>query len=135
MTYCNNDQGQAFESPVSTGISNWWSDAYGEGPRMVYPAFAGVPEWAPPREDHLLYSQGVIKAVAYSARRLEYEAADAVGVEDLRLSFQPKQIVASGSVLSERAQLDAEGYTLRDLGGGDYAVTIRRAHAGKVIVQ
>ena len=55
VTYCNNDQGQAFESPVSTGISNWWSDAYGEGPRMFYPAFAGVPEWAPPREDRLLY--------------------------------------------------------------------------------
>ena len=102
---------------------------------MFYPAFAGVPEWAPPREDHLLYSQGVIKAVAYSARRLEYEPADAVGVEYLRLSFQPKQIVASGTTLSKRAQLDAEGYTLGDLGKGDYALTIRRAHAGKVVVQ
>jgi len=31
--------------------------------------------------------------------------------------------------------LNAEGYTLRDLGNGDYAVAIRRAHAGKVVVQ
>ena len=102
---------------------------------MFYPAFAGVPEWAPPREDHLLYSQGVIKAVAYSARRLEYEATDRAGVEYLRLSFQPKQIVASGTALPKRAQLNAEGYTLRDLGNGDYAVAIRRAHAGNVVVQ
>jgi len=135
VTYCNNDQGQANESPVSTGISNWWSDSYGEGPRMFYPAFAGVPEWAPPREDHLLYSQGVIKAVAYSAGSLEYEPADAVGVEYLRVAFPPKKISASGTALSKRAQLDAEGYTLRDLGKGDYALTIRRAHAGKVVVQ
>ena len=135
VTYCNDDQGQANESPVSTGISNWWSDSYGEGPRMFYPAFAGVPEWAPPREDHLLYSQGVIKAVAYSAGRLEYEPADAIGVEYLRVSFQPKTISAAGTALSKRAPLDAEGYTLRDLGEGDYALTIRRAHAGKVVVQ
>jgi hypothetical protein len=31
--------------------------------------------------------------------------------------------------------LDAEGYMLKNLGNGDYAVTIRRAHAGKVVVQ
>jgi len=135
VTYCNNDQGQAFESPVSKDISNWWSDAYGEGPRMFYPAFAGVPEWAPPGEDHLLYSQGVIKAIAYSPRKLEYEPTDAAGVEYLRLSFQPTRVTASGSALSQRAQLDAEGYMLKNLGNGDYAVTIRRAHAGKVVVQ
>jgi hypothetical protein len=102
---------------------------------MFYPAFAGVPEWAPPGEDHLLYSQGVIKAIAYSPRKLEYEPTDAAGVEYLRLSFQPTRVTASGSPLSQRAQLDAEGYMLKNLGNGDYAVTIRRAHAGKVVVQ
>jgi hypothetical protein len=44
VTYCNNPVGQAFESPVSKDISNWWSDCYGECPRMFYPAFAGVPD-------------------------------------------------------------------------------------------
>jgi hypothetical protein len=121
VTYCNNAVGQAFESPVSKDISNWWSDEYGECPRMFYPAFAGVPEWAPPGEDHLLYSRGVIKRVTYSPQRVEYEPAEAMGVEYLRLSFHPKRIAA--------------GYTLRDLGKGDYALTIRRTRAGKVVVQ
>ncbi len=48
VTYCNTTDGEAFESPVSKDISNWWSDCYGECARMFYGAFAGVPEWAPP---------------------------------------------------------------------------------------
>ena len=42
VTYCNNAVGQATESPVSIKkpISNWWSDCYGECPRMFYHAFA-----------------------------------------------------------------------------------------------
>jgi len=135
VTYCNNDVGQGFESPVSKNISDWWSDLYGEGPRMIYPAFAGVPEWAPPGENHILYSQGVIKRVSYAAKRVEYMPAEVGGVEYLRLSFHPKKIVVGRKALSPRVQLDSEGYTLRDLGKGDYAVTIRRQRAGEVIVQ
>jgi len=55
VTYCNDSTGMAFESPVSKGISSWWSDCYGECPRMFYHAFAAVPEWAPPHENHILY--------------------------------------------------------------------------------
>ena len=43
VTYCNNSEGQAFESPVSKNVSNWWSDCYGECPRMFYHAFAAFP--------------------------------------------------------------------------------------------
>ena len=48
VTYCNDSNGMANESPLSKDISNWWSDCYGEGPRMFYHALAAVPEWAPP---------------------------------------------------------------------------------------
>ncbi len=34
VTYCNDETGFAFESPVSKGIQSWWSDCYGECPRM-----------------------------------------------------------------------------------------------------
>ena len=44
VTYCNNSDGMAFESPVSKGISTWWSDCYGECPRMFYDVFAAIPE-------------------------------------------------------------------------------------------
>jgi hypothetical protein len=27
---------------------------------MFYQAFAAMPEWTPPREDHILYSYGVL---------------------------------------------------------------------------
>ena len=67
VTYCNDSSGQAFESPVSKDVPSWWSDCYGECPRMFYHAFAAVPEWAPPGENHILYSEGVLKDVSYAA--------------------------------------------------------------------
>jgi len=66
VTYCSDDNGMAFESPLSKGVSNWWSDCYGEGPRMFYHAFAAMPEWAPPNQNHILYSAGVLRDVRYS---------------------------------------------------------------------
>jgi hypothetical protein len=135
VTYCNNDDGLAFESPVSKNVGTWWSDAYGEGPRMFYPALAGVPEWAPHGENHILYSQAVIRQVSYAPKRVEYLPAEPSGIEYLRLSFLPVKILAGGKALTKRENLTTAGYTVRDLGKGDYAVTIRRQRAGKVVVQ
>jgi hypothetical protein len=134
VTYCNNPVGQAFESPVSKDISNWWSDCYGEGPRMFYPAFLGVPEWAPPKENHILYSVGVLTKVSYSDGRLQYTPTDGAGTEYLRLAFLPSSISVGGGRLSARSDLKAEGYTLRSLGRGDYSVNIRRMRAGDVVI-
>ena len=127
VTYCNNPVGQAFESPVSKDISNWWSDCYGECPRMFYPAFAGIPEWAPPRENHILYSEAVLKEVSYAARKVQYTSTEGVGTEYLRLAFEPTRITLNGAKLSLRPDLRAQGYTVRDLGGGDYAPLGRAA--------
>lgn len=135
VTYCNNPVGQAFESPVSRDISNWWSDCYGECPRMFYPAFAGVPEWAPPRENHILYSEAVLKEVSYAARKIQYTPTEAPGTEYLRLSFQPARITVNGAKLSLQPNLNSEGYTVRNLGKGDYALNIRRMKAGTVVIQ
>jgi len=135
VTYCNNPAGQAFESPVSKDISNWWSDCYGECPRMFYPAFAGVPEWAPPHENHILYSAGVLKDVSYGARRIAYTSPEGAGTEYLRLAFRPTRITVEGADLSLRPDLNSEGYTLRDLGKGDYSVNIRRVRVGNVVIQ
>jgi hypothetical protein len=134
VTYCNNSDGQAFESPVSKDISNWWSDCYGEGPRMFYHAFAAVPEWAPPGENHILYSVGVLKNVSYAGRKIQYTPTDGVGTEYLRLAFTPSSITANGVKLSLRPDLKEEGYTVRNLGSGDYAVNVRRMRAGEVVI-
>ena len=135
VTYCNTADGQALESPVSKDISNWWSDCYGECPRMFYPAFAAVPEWAPPGENHILYSEGILKDVSYGAGTVRYTPAGATGLEYLKLNFRPVAITVNGAGLSLKADAQEEGYTLRALGENDCAVTIRRMRAGRVEIR
>jgi hypothetical protein len=134
VTYCNDENGMAFESPLSKGISSWWSDCYGEGPRMFYHAFAGVPEWAPPGENHILYSESVLKNVFYKDKEIQYTATNSSGVEFLRVAFKPSSVTLKGNRISVRTDLSKQGYTLRDLGNGDYAVTIKRMNQGNVVV-
>lgn len=136
IAYCNNPVGQANESPVSIqDQGNWWSDEYGECPRMFYAAFAGVPEWAPPRENHILYSAAVLKDVSYAPGKVQYTATQVFGTDHLHLAFRPTQITLKGSKLSLRTELGSKGYTVRDLGGGDYAVKIGRSETGQVVIE
>jgi hypothetical protein len=135
VTYCNTDEGVGIESPVSTGISSWWSDEYGEAPRMVYHVLAGVPEWAPPRQNHVLYSAGVLRRVVYAPRRVAYEPTDADGTEYLRVAFAPGRVTVGATAVGARSDTSSEGYVLRPLGGGDYALTIRRTRPGAVVVE
>lgn len=96
---------------------------------MFYHALAAVPEWAPPHENHILYSQGILKNVGYEASKIRYTATDKKGTEYLRLSFKPKRILLNGK------QLAPSGYSVKSLGSGDYAVTIRREKSGQIIVE
>lgn len=134
VTYCNDSTGKAFESPLSKGILSWWSDCYGECPRMFYHAFAAIPEWAPPGENHILYSNGILKNVSYQSQKVEYTPAEKRGTEYLRLSFKPTKVTINGNKISLDTHLKDEGYTVKNLENGDYAVTINRLKAGKVIV-
>jgi len=133
VTYCSDSSGLVFESPVSKGVSSWWSDCYGEGPRMFYHALAAIPEWAPPHQDHILYAQGILKEVRYEANKVHYIATDETGTEFLRLSFKPGKILLNG----KRIELQdiKTGYSIRPLGGGDFALTIKREKAGQVVIE
>jgi hypothetical protein len=135
VTYCNTPDGQAFESPVSKHISNWWSDCYGECPRMFYPGFAGVPEWAPPGENHILYSDAVLKDVSYAPGEVRYTSTQQPGTEYLRLAFHPTHITLDGADLAPRPDLNSHGYTTRDLGNGDFAVNVRRGQTGTIVIR
>jgi hypothetical protein len=134
VTYCNMPNGQAVESPESKDISNWWSDLYGECPRMFYPALASVPEWAPPGENHILYSESVLKDVSYAAGRIQYTATTVGGTEYLRVAFHPKRITIDGASMHSQPERSGDGYTIRDLGHGDYAISIGRKNAGTVTI-
>jgi hypothetical protein len=135
VTYCNDPEGKAFESPLTAWISSWWSDCYGECPRMFYHVFAGIPEWAPPGENHILYSEGILKNVVYGDRRIEYTATNTNGIDYLRVNFKPESITENKVLLGELTKLDKTGYQLRDLGNGDYALIIKRAEAGRIVIK
>jgi hypothetical protein len=127
VTYCSDSSGLAFESPLSNGVTSWWSDCYGEGPRMFYHALAAIPEWAPPGENHILYSTTVLKNVIYERNRIRYQGMIADGLEFFRVSFKPKNILVNG--------VPTKDYLLRSLEQGDYAITLKRHIAGKVIIE
>lgn len=133
VTYCSDANGLAFESPLSKGINSWWSDCYGEGPRMFYPAMAAVPEWAP-HEDHILYSETVLKNVLYAPNKIQYNATSAEGIEYLKLIFKPTKIMVNDIVISMRSDTNQQGYILKKLKDGDYALTLKRVKAGNVII-
>jgi hypothetical protein len=134
VTYCNDSNGMAFESPVSKGILSWWSDCYGECPRMFYQAFAGVPEWAPPGEDHILYSEGILRDVKYAERNVKYTAATDNGVEFLRLSFKPHRVTINGKEIFAGKVLFPDTYLLRRLGKGDYSLILKHIGPGEVLI-
>jgi hypothetical protein len=80
----------------------------------------------------LLGSTSVVQSVAYGRRRLSYRTFAAKSSEVLRLGYLPRSVVA-GHTLAARNDLDAEGYVVRALGGGDYSIRIR--HDGSRQIQ
>ena len=134
VTYCNDTTGKAFESPVSKDVHSWWSDSYGECPRMIYHVFAAIPEWAPAHEDHILYSENVLKDVSYDDKKVEYTAMQKAGTEFLRLSFKPTVITLDGEKISSGSHKSNESYALKDLGNHDYTLQIHRMKPGRVII-
>ncbi len=95
-TYSVDRNGRAQDGPTDT-VGRWWSDCYGEFPRMFYYGFAAVPEWAPARENHLLYSNGVQRNVRYGTRRISYTATSRLGTDYCRLAFSPATITLNGA--------------------------------------
>jgi len=134
VTYCNDTNGLATESPVSKNISNWWSDCYGEGPRMFYHAFAAIPEWVPPGENHILYSECVLKNVFYQSNKLMYTATMNSGIEFIKLSFKPDKIILNGSEIPLLSEEDKQGYTLKNLKDGGYVIRISRKKTGDIVI-
>ena len=97
VTYCNDSTGMAFESPVSKGILSWWSDCYGECPRMFYHAFAAVPEWAPPHENHILYSEGILRDVSYAEKQVKYTATSEMVSSISGCPLNPRRDIIAGT--------------------------------------
>ena len=101
---------------------------------MFYHVFAAIPEWAPAGENHILYSASILKDVTYSEKSVKYTATQKAGTDYLRLSFKPSAITVNGKKVSMLSDKSEEGYTLKEMGNGDFSVTLKRIRAGKVVV-
>jgi hypothetical protein len=112
----------------------WFSDGYADYLRSFNWAMAAIPELAPVGQDHLLGSTSVVQAVSYRRGRLDYRTFDRRSVEVLRLSYRPGHVRAGARTLAERSELGGEGYVVRPLGQGDFAVRIRHDDAFRISV-
>ncbi len=112
----------------------WFEDGYGDAGRSFTWAMGAVPEFAPIGENHLLRSTSIVNKVAYRKGSIEYQTFDKVGTEVLRVNFRPVCVMAGDSRLSEHDDLKDDGYSLRELPGGDYEVQLRHVQSNELSV-
>ncbi len=116
---------------------SWFKIAHPMALKHVLRSIAWMPElMGPNRENHLMRSSSVVKRVVYGKDRVSYSVFDAPAssIDVLRLSYNPKSIVANSNALVPRADLSANGYTVRELKGGDYIVGIRRDGSTEIVI-
>ena len=91
-----------------------------------------IPEFAPVAENHLLRSSSVVQKVVYEDHAIQYRTFDPEATEVLRLRFKPARISAGETALKERKDLEADGYTIQTLPGGDFIIRIRHSESGEI---
>lgn len=114
------------------GGQYWFSDGYSDYLRHFNWVMGAIPELAPVDEDHLLHSSTVVQRVQYGDRSLRYRTFDRDGSEVLRLTYKPSRVMAGSRTLLERGEPTEEGYTVKPLPDGGYAVRIRRTQSTEI---
>ncbi len=116
----------------------WFKIAHPMALKHVLGTMAWLPEiFGAPRENHLMRTSSVVTGVTYGDGRVAYSTnqAPAGSVDVLRLAFRPSAVMADGKPLASRADLEQNGYQVRDLRGGDALVTIRHDGCREIVVQ
>ena len=131
-TYMTYENGVVAVGP--SWLGTWFSDGYSDYIRHYMEGLGAIPQWAPTDEDHLLRSTSVVQKVSYKPDNIQYKTFDDAGTEVLRITGKPKNITLNGKAISERKDLDAEGWTWEafDKGG---ALRIRHDNGSEVIIQ
>jgi dienelactone hydrolase len=99
----------------------WFSDGYADYLRSFNWGMALLPDLAPKRQNHLLGSSSVVRAISYGRNRVSYTTFAEAATEVLRLKFRPTSV--SGGEM-----------TVQPAGGGDYVVRVQHAHARRIIL-
>lgn len=129
-TYMMQNNGQSSDGPTSS-VGYWWSDCYGEAPRMYYYGLAAVPEWAPPDENHLVQASSLVRSIQYGVDAIRYVTCDNAGTEVLRLAVPPTNVLSGGVPLPRRDDLEQAGWTYNP---GDGVLRIRHDETNRVRV-
>jgi hypothetical protein len=133
-TYFTLSDGRVSCCGLGFGGQFWFSDGYSDYIRHFLWGMGAVPDFAPVGENHLLRSSSVVQKVTYGNASVEYRTFDNAATEVLRLNFKPARVTAGGKALPERKDLKEEGFTVRPLPGGDYAVRLRHLESGEVSI-
>lgn len=115
----------------------WFKIAHPMALKYVLRTMAWLPEVAgASRENHIVRSSSVVKRVVYGKDRITYSTYDAPpnSVDVLRLAYTPASVTAGGKALDARSDLASNGYTVRQLPGGDAILTIRRDGATEIAI-
>ncbi|MCX7428630.1 MAG: malectin domain-containing carbohydrate-binding protein [Planctomycetia bacterium] len=94
-------------------------------------------EFGAARENHILRASSVVSSVVYGKGKVAYATFDAPAesVDVLRLAFRPETVTADGEPLSARADLKANGFTVKELPCGDSIVSVRHDGKNRVTVE
>lgn len=139
-TYDVHDTGVVEDNIDGGGIAadGWTNAAVPSALKWTLRTMSWLPEiMGAARENHIMRSSSVVSSVVYGKGKIDYSTFDAPSnsVDVLRLAFEPTKITADGQALASRADLSANGYTVKALPVGDYIVTLRRDGATKISVE
>lgn len=102
-SYMSNDDGT-----VNVGVDRpdyynqcWFTDGYFDYVPHFMDGMASMPELAPADSDHMLRSTSVVQEINYKPYQISYRTFDADGRQNLRLTFQPREIHAGGKPLAQ----------------------------------
>ncbi|HUC20065.1 MAG TPA: Ig-like domain-containing protein, partial [Candidatus Polarisedimenticolaceae bacterium] len=108
-TYMARSNGVVIDGP---SVNNqWFTDGYGDYIRHFMVGMGAVPEFAPNGQTHILQTSSLVKSVDYSnANSLTYQTFDNTGIETIKVSRQPTSVTLGGSALTQRGDLNAQGW-------------------------
>lgn len=116
----------------------WFKIAHPMALKHLLGTVAWMPEgFSPCRENHIVRSTAVTSAVEYGPGKIAFSTFDAPPgtVTVLRLAFVPESIIGQPyGPIASRQDLGHNGYTVRQLPGGDCLVTIRHDGVRSLVI-
>jgi hypothetical protein len=128
-TYMTYENGVVAVGPEWPG--SWFSDGYGDYIRHFMEGMAAIPEWAPAGEDHLLKCSSVVQQIEYKPGIIRFTTFDDYGKAVIRISYQPKVVMAGKKKLTRQTDPEKEGWIWTSLEKGGI-LTIQYSGSNRV---